>query len=771
LKRNAAGALLPVGFLSSQLLFSKGIEHSEGVSQRVVLAASGVFSAAGLLSLVIVVLPALGWMITKNLLPEGTVHAFILVSILLLILAGVLFNLVQHGRIYKWLLAKLPGLSGQLTPLFSKGLDPKRVMEAVGWSLGVELIGILHIWVAGRSLGLPVHFEMAIAGYLAVLAVLLVAPLLRGAGAVEALLAFVLVRYGLNIGEATAVAVLFRIFEFWGILLLAIPAFVIRSGGLLMRTGPSMLLFLLGAVNIVSGLTPAAPERVKWLREILPVAAIHASTALTVVAGLILLATAFWLLRGLRPAWWAAMLLGTLSLVGHLLKGIDYEEAGLAALTLLVLLVQQREYNARSDMRLMRRHWLPALAACLVLLALTALGFWLLDHRHFGADFSWTQALGYALQTFLMLNPSGLTPLTTFGGEFLGLLHLLAGGAWLLLAYGLFRPWIPVFEEDATDREKALRLIAQYGRSSLDYFKAYPDKHFFFSKNSDAFVAYKPTTRYALVLEDPVAPDALVMRETVREFDCFCRSLGLRSLYYRIPAASVNVYKTLGKSLMMLGEEAIVSLSEFTLEGKERKSLRNAVSRMEREGYRFIAHEPPLSGALLQQMRAVSDGWLHMLNRSEMSFSQGVFDEKTLKHQTVLTLEDHEGRILAFINLIPGANSHEANFDLMRRCPEAPSGAMDFLFAKMFLWLRDARKFTTCNLGLVPLSGMDHPNSFPETLLKLAYDRLPSFQAYKSLRFFKEKFAPEWQPRYVAYDSDLDLVNLPLVMKKAVYTP
>ena len=85
-----------------------------------------------------------------------------------------------------------------------------------------------------------------------------------------------------------------------------------------------------------------------------------------------------------------------------------------------------------------------------------------------------------------------------------------------------------------------------------------------------------------------------------------------------------------------------------------------------------------------------------------------------------------------------------------------------------FLYLKE-KGFTSCNLGLVPMSGLEHPTNLSENLLKLAYERVPRFSGYKALRFFKEKFDPVWETQYVAYDSQIDLVNLPAALGRVVH--
>jgi phosphatidylglycerol lysyltransferase len=767
LKRNLISVVLPAGFLSSQAFFGASIARSQKVHTNDVLSASGIFSTAGLLSMVVVVLPALGWMLTQNILPGGAVAAFVVVSVLLSSLVWAIVNFVQQGIVYRNCKHYLPAFTARLDELDWSRFQIRYFLYVLLLSCLVEVVGVLHVYIAVRALGESASFSMVFASYIAVLIVLMTSPFLRGVGAVEALLAFVLMHFGLSAVEAVSTAILFRFFEFWIVLLLSVPVFVFRPGSLVVRIAPAVLLLLLGIVNILSGITPSIAERTKLLSNYLPLATSHASAALTVAIGIVLLATAYYLLKGLRNAWWLALVLSAVSLVSHLIKGFDYEESTLALLVISALLYQRNQYNVHTNINAIRNSWVPALMIVLTCLLLSSYGFWLLDHVHFGADFTWYESFIYACQSFILIDPAGLHPLTAFGHDFLILIHLLGGFSMIFLAFMALIPIFPKFQNDENALEKATQLAKTYGKSPLDYFKTYHDKQFFFPQSGQSFVAYKNTARYALVLENPVAPDEATMIDSVVEFDQFCNNNGMRSIYYRIPESSAALYRSLGKHLLPLGQEAIVNLNTFSMDGKEKKSLRNALNKIEREGYQFVVHEAPLNSRILQQLHAVSNEWLQMLHRTELSFSQGVFDEKEIKNQTVLTLENKDGKILSFLNLIPGGSEQEANFDLMRRTEDAPNGSMDFMFANMFLYCK-SKGYASCNLGLVPMSGLEHPTNVSENIIKLAYEHIPRFSGYKSLRFFKEKFEPIWETKYVAYESQLDIINLPVALDRVV---
>ncbi|MEO8615519.1 MAG: phosphatidylglycerol lysyltransferase domain-containing protein, partial [Luteolibacter sp.] len=105
----------------------------------------------------------------------------------------------------------------------------------------------------------------------------------------------------------------------------------------------------------------------------------------------------------------------------------------------------------------------------------------------------------------------------------------------------------------------------------------------------------------------------------------------------------------------------------------------------------------------------------------------------------------------AFANLWCGGNREELSVDLMRHSVEAPSCVMDFLFTELFLWGK-AEGYQWFGLGMAPLSGMvAHPLApLWQKLGALIYLRGSAFYNFQGLREFKEKFNPEWEPRYLA---------------------
>lgn len=477
-----------------------------------------------------------------------------------------------------------------------------------------------------------------------------------------------------------------------------------------------------------------------------------------------LLVVAVGLLRGLRTAWWLAVVLSVLSALGHLLKGIDLEETFLALLTLLILLRTRTDYVLRSDPRLRAIGFRVLGIALLATLLYGTIGFYFLDARHFGIDFGLRQALVSTLGHFFMLGDTGLQARTAFGREFLLSLSLVGGLALLFTLLAWFRPWLYALRHAEPDRQRALDQVQRFGRSALDHFKTAPDMLLFFPDEGEGFVSFKVAGGFAMVLEEPVASSDAVRDQLITLFEAHCRGYGLKVAYYRVDAERIAAHQTRGHRTLPIGQEAVVDLATFSIEGPAHKGLRNAVKRSEREGLKVVVHPAPVPDGVLQKVKLVSTEWL-ATGKREAGFSQGCFDLEELRAGTLLTVENPGEEVLAFLNVIPDPIPGEATYDLIRTSANAPGFAVDLLMVKFFEHLK-AQAYKQVNLGLAPLSGIDSATNLPEHALKFAYDRMALFSHYQGLRAFKEKFDPTWHTKYLVYGYDYDLLFIPGALRR-----
>ncbi len=231
--------------------------------------------------------------------------------------------------------------------------------------------------------------------------------------------------------------------------------------------------------------------------------------------------------------------------------------------------------------------------------------------------------------------------------------------------------------------------------------------------------------------------------------------------FYQVGPHALARYLDLGLSLLKLGEEAIVPLEGFSLEGGERRALRQVHARGGREGLAFEVAPKEAVPALLPELRRVSDAWLAEKRTREKGFSLGYFEERYLCEGPV-ALARRDGAIVAFANVWAPANPAELSVDLMRYVPGAPRGTMDFLFVSLMRWGRE-KGYGAFNLGMAPFSG------FEERSLAPAWTKLGArlfrygedFYNFQGVRQYKEKFAPEWRPRWLAAPGGL---RLPVIL-------
>lgn len=765
LKRNLLSVFLPAGGVSSLAYIPQSLRRAE-VHKQQIHQASGIYGFTGILSVFLAGIPVVMYAMLHAASMKDAVWGLL---VILLLLAGVVLlvrSMQRKGKAYQLLLRYIPGAARQVDEMFSFRLSLPAFMQTVLASVLIEVAGVAHLYLSMLAVGAAPSLEAACVGYIVATIFLIISPFLRGLGAIELSLAYLLSNYGFTSLQALEITLLFRLFEFWLPLFGGLVAFALKGKELVLRLLPPVLIFLLGMVNIFSVLTPPLAGRMHLLRAYTPGSSIHASNLLVVFSGLVLLVTATFLFRGLRSAWLVALSVSLLSVVGHISKALDYEEASLALITSIILIITSRQYRVKSNPQLVNIGVVTAVATFGVVLLFGTIGFYFLNVKHFGTDFTWSTSLQHAFHGFLLLEDDGLQPVTRFGKEFLAAIHVLGVSAWAFLFYTIIRPYLHVSVPTNAAAEKALFYLSQYGDSAMDYFKVGTDKLLFVSERYEGFIAYRVAGSFAIVLEEPVCSEEnkVPLLET---FEQQCHQMGLRPAFYRVDEDSTYYFSQLKKKKMLIGQEAIMDISNFTLSGKDKKSLRNGLNSLANKGYVTELRMPPHAAALLAELKSVSDEWLIQYDVKEMTFSQGMFDMVRLREQPVITVTGPDGQVAAFLNIIPDYAPGECTYDMIRKRNEAPGGCMDALIIAL---IQDAQEkgLQFLNLGLVPMSGISQPQNTAEKMVKYAYEKLRFFRHYQGLREFKDKYATTWVNKYLIYEHDFDLLQLPGALSKVM---
>lgn len=766
LKRNLISVFLPAGGVSSLAFFTGDIEK-KGITKSHINFASMVYGFVGILSIVIVGIPVFIYAFLIENIGRKEWVALGGVLFLILFFYSIYRSLLTKGIVFKLIIKYFPSFEVLLGDIQNNRIERKHFFLTLFYSVLIEFSGIAHLYVAMIALGYPPSLFAAFLGYIISVIFLIVSPLFRGLGAIEVSMVYILSHAGFSDVSAIAITFLYRFFEFWLPLLAGVVSFILKINKLLMRVIPALLLFSLGIVNIISVLTPAVAERVLWLKHFLPVDAIVVSNYFVLVLGLFLLVTASFMLKGLKIAWWFAMTLSVISMIANLTKAVDYEEATLALFVIAGLIMTRKDYYVQNSPRLRSVGIQTAVLSIIAVLIYSIVGFYYLDKRHFNVDFSFWESVKYSLQNYFLIGSSDLIPLSRFAERFLLSINVSGFISLSVLVYTLIRPYF--FRDTASpeELEKPKELVSLYGKSALDYFKTYEDKMIFNPEGLNAFISYRTSGNFAVVLENPVAENDQTMQKCISLFDKYCYETGLKSFYYRVPEESLPVYRALRKKVMFIGQEGVVDLNAFTLEGGSKKSIRNAISKVKDRGYTCHVHQPPVKDGLLQKLKSVSDEWLEETGRSEILFSQGMFSWNELKQQTLLTVENSEEKIIAFLNVIPDHQKGEGTYDLLRKTSDAPNGVMDFILVELFSYLK-SQDYIAVNLGFAPLSGLNDPHTFSEKSMKFAYEKIRGFSQYKGLREYKEKFVTSWYNKYLVYEHDYDLLQIPGALNKVI---
>jgi phosphatidylglycerol lysyltransferase len=526
-------------------------------------------------------------------------------------------------------------------------------------------------------------------------------------------------------------------------------AIVLRWGSTLGRWGsvvaPHLLAlttFIAGVILLFSGALPAVKGRLNLLRDLLPLPAIEVSHFLGSLTGAALLILARGLQRRLDAAYHVTLVLLGAGVLLSLLKGLDYEEAIVLTVMLITLIPCHSYFYRRSSLIGDRgtSGWL--VLTLIVVLASMWLGFFAHRHHEVYTNELWWQF--------------------AFERDAPRSLRASAGAVVLILLFALARLFVPGRPKltllDAPAREAIGSLVAASPRTYA-WLAFVPDKEFLLDDKRDAFIMYGVEGRSWVAMGDPVGSEnggrdlAWRFVETCAQYD------GLPA-FYQVDARHLDLYADLGMAPLKLGEEAYVHLPSFSLEGSERGNLRHSYNRILRMGATFRVVPAAKVSDLEESLRQISNAWLADKYTREKGFSLGYFSTEYLSHCPVAVVESG-GQIVAFANLWPGARNEELSADLMRYTPDCPGGIMDYLFIEMMLWGKN-EGYRWFSLGMAPLSGFEDHASAPlwAKAGTLIFRYGEHFYNFRGVRQYKEKFNPQWRPKYLACRGGLALPRI-----------
>ncbi len=236
----------------------------------------------------------------------------------------------------------------------------------------------------------------------------------------------------------------------------------------------------------------------------------------------------------------------------------------------------------------------------------------------------------------------------------------------------------------APDDEQRLRdLLARHGcRDSLGYFALRRDKSVVFSPSGKAAVAYRVVGGVTLASGDPIGdPEAWpgAIRAWLDEADSFAWIPGVLGASQDGATAFVRA----GLDALEIGDEAVLDLTTFSLDGRDRRPVRQAVARVRRSGCTsVVARQRDLTAEQLAQVATAAEAMRDGDVERGFSMALGRVGDPADGDIVVVQALDADGELVAVLSLVPWGDDG-LSLDLMRRSPSSENGTMEFLVAEL----------------------------------------------------------------------------------------
>lgn len=543
---------------------------------------------------------------------------------------------------------------------------------------------------------------------------------------------------------------------------------------------------VLGIAMLIVSILPPIADRELLLGEFIPIPIVEASYLLNTLTGFALVVLARGLYQRLNGAWHLSMWLLGASIVTLLVKHLEIEVAVICTFLFTVAYFNRSYFNRQSNLMSLRLNTQTLILLSVFLISLFWVGMYVHRNEAYSPDLWWN------------VSDDG-------GARFLRSYAMLAI---LTIAYVLFSlirfkkptPSLPTQAELA----KA-ELVARHSAYSVANLSLLGDKQLLFSDTGNSFIMYQTHGRSWIVMSDPIG-DESEFGALIETFIELCQSFGGTCVFYEVSNRYRQAFNKNGIQLLKIGEEAIVDLDAFSLQGSKNSKFRQVISRGSKDGLSFEVIPQKQVSAFLGDLKTVSDIWLGDKKSAEKGFSLGYFDEDYLKRFDCAVVK-YQGDIVAFANLWQSGHLNELSIDLMRYKEVQNStgkeikNMMDYLFINLFMWGKEAG-YHHFSLGMAPFTGLESQpkprvekhsledstskddalndealKTMSQHIIDSKYIEIPagsetigpkwryvtntvtkygkSYYNFTGLRNFKEKFNPDWEPRYIGIETGL----------------
>jgi lysyl-tRNA synthetase class 2 len=541
--------------------------------------------------------------------------------------------------------------------------------------------------------------------------------------------------------------------------LVAVAAAVLAPRRRVGRRAPFIVASIVAAgalLNLLHAILPGDDQGL--LHSLTPDVVGPLAQAAGVLVAVAMLVAARGLARRRHRAWQVATALAVLAAVLHVLHGFNH--GSLASAVVLALLIARRHDFDRPGDTATRRLLAERLAITVPAIAVYAvIALWL---NRMAADQPYTLrfAVDETLDGLLGQDLHGSAHFSgTFGSWFpLSLVMLgVAATAWIVT--GWLAPWRHRVVQAERERALAEALVQAWGVDTLAPFVLRSDKSYFFTSDEAAFLAYRVVGGVAIVSGDPVGPPDR-SPELIGAFVEHAHGRDWRVAILGASEQSLPLYAAHGLHALYHGDEAIVDVASFTLEGRAIRKVRQSVHRLERAGFETRVLRPSeLDDDLREELTAVADDWRGPQPERGFVMALDTLFSLDDEHAVFVVGFAPDGSAAGFLHFALSPASHSLSLSSMPRLRSTPNGFNEWMICSAVDWARK-EGYDHVSLNFAPFAALFAPeaelSSLQEMQRRALYVLKGHFQL-DNLLAFNGKFFPRWEPRFVVYERRRDL--------------
>ncbi|WP_330350036.1 phosphatidylglycerol lysyltransferase domain-containing protein [Streptomyces sp. NBC_00582] len=337
--------------------------------------------------------------------------------------------------------------------------------------------------------------------------------------------------------------------------------------------------------------------------------------------------------------------------------------------------------------------------------------------------------------------------------------------------YAAFRSRRAVDPLTADDEKRLRELLDRHGeRDSLGYFALRREKSVRWSPTGKAAVAYRVVGGVSLASGDPLG-DPEAWPGAIEPWLAEARAHGWIPAVMGASEEAGTVYARHGLDALELGDEAIVEVAEFTLEGRAMRTVRQAYNRVRRAGYtvRVRRHEDIPPEELAHLVRRADD-WRDGATERGFSMALGRLGDPQDGRCVMLECTDAQGDLRALLSFVPWG-PRGLSLDLMRRDRDSDNGLMEFMVIELLRRASEIR-ITQVSLNFAMFRSVFERGARlgAGPVLRLWRSLLSFFSRWwqiESLYRANAKYRPIWEPRFLLFEKSADLPRIALASARA----